>query len=308
MRIVAALGGNALMRRGQSPDAKPQIENVKHAAAVLATLAAEHELVLTHGNGPQIGVLALESIHDERLNDPYPFDTLGAETQGMIGYWILQALQNELPNHKISALITQTEVCANDPAFNNPTKFVGEMYTQEEAEKLATTYGWTVKPDGNGYRRVVPSPQPTRCIEIDTIRALIDAGTTVVCAGGGGIPVIRDENSKLTGIEAVIDKDATGRMLAEHVNADAFLVLTDVPAVMTDFNTPHQKEIHRCTPQDLRSLNMPAGSMGPKVDAVTTFVENTGKMAAIGRLEDAVAIMAGTAGTIITPTGEYPNN
>lgn len=308
MRIVAALGGNALMQRGQSPDAKLQIENVRKAAVVLARLAKEHELVLTHGNGPQVGVLALESANDDRLSEPYPFDTLGAETQGMIGYWMLQALQNEMPGREVAALVTQTEVSSDDPAFDNPTKFVGEMYTQAEAEKLAEERGWQVKPDGSGYRRVVPSPQPAEIVEIKTIKALIEAGSTVICAGGGGIPVVRDEDGRLTGIEAVIDKDSTGRVLAEAVGADAFLVLTDVPAVMTDFGTPQQAEINRSTPQSLRDQNPPAGSMGPKVGAVASFVENTGKMAAIGRLENAVEIIAGQAGTIVTESGEYEGN
>lgn len=308
MRIVVALGGNALLERGQRPDAKLQRANAERAMASLAPLAEEHELVITHGNGPQVGVLALESANDDRLSEPYPFDTLGAETQGMIGYWMLQALQNEMPGREVAALVTQTEVSSDDPAFDNPTKFVGEMYTQDEAEKLAEERGWQVKPDGSGYRRVVPSPQPAEIVEIKTIKALIEAGSTVICAGGGGIPVVRDEDGRLTGIEAVIDKDSTGRVLAEAVGADAFLVLTDVPAVMTDFGTPQQAEINRSTPQSLRDQNPPAGSMGPKVGAVASFVENTGKMAAIGRLENAVEIIAGQAGTIVTESGEYEGN
>lgn len=281
---------------------------MRKAAVVLARLAKEHELVLTHGNGPQVGVLALESANDGRLSEPYPFDTLGAETQGMIGYWMLQALHNEMPGREVAALVTQTEVRADDPAFEDPTKFVGEMYTQGEAEKFARERGWQVKADGSGYRRVVPSPQPAEIVEIATIRALIESGSTVICAGGGGIPVVRGEDGRLTGVEAVIDKDSTGRVLAEAVGADAFLVLTDVAAVMTDFGTSQQAEINRSTPQSLRDQNPPAGSMGPKVEAVASFVENSGKMAAIGRLEDAVEIIAGKAGTIVTGSGEYQGN
>lgn len=305
MRIVVALGGNALMERGGSADARAQIENVRKAAEVLGRLGQEHELVVTHGNGPQVGVLALESANDPRLSEPTPFDTLGAETQGMIGYWLLQALGNAMRGREVSAVVTQTEVSADDPAFQNPTKFVGEMYTEQEAEKNAALWGWTVRPDGTGYRRVVPSPTPQRIVEEPAIRALIEAGSVVVCAGGGGIPVVRREDGTLEGIEAVIDKDSTGELLAEMLGADAFLVLTDVPNVMKDFGTPQQEAITRSTPQRLRELNPPAGSMGPKAEAVASFVEATGAMAAIGRLEDAVEIIAGRAGTIVTPTGEY---
>lgn len=305
MRIVVALGGNALMQRGESADAKNQIVNVRKAAEVLGKLALEHELVITHGNGPQVGVLALESANDERLSEPYPLDTIGAETQGMIGYWILQAMQNEMPGRDVTAIVTQTEVSKDDPAFENPTKFVGEMYTQEEAEKLAAERDWTVKPDGKGYRRVVPSPRPARIVEEKVIKDLIEAGSTVICAGGGGIPVVRDAEGKIQGIEAVIDKDLTGEVLAEMIHADAFMVLTDVPNVMKDFGTPEEEAITRATPARLRELNPPAGSMGPKVNAVATFVENTDKMAAIGRLEDAAEIIKGLKGTILTQSGEY---
>ena len=305
MRIVAALGGNALMQRGQTPDADLQIENARRAAIVLAHLANEHEVVVTHGNGPQVGVLALESANDVRLSRPYPFDTLGAETQGMIGYWLLQALTNELPGRRVAALVTQTEVEAGDPAFADPTKFVGEMYSKAVAERFVEERAWTVKQDGSGYRRVVPSPRPAAIVELETIAALVEAGTTVICAGGGGVPVVRDEFGRLEGVEAVIDKDATGRLLAESLGADAFLVLTDVTAVMTDFGTPDQQEITRATPHSLRAQNPPAGSMGPKVEAAASFVENTGAMAAIGRLEDAVEIIEGRAGTIVTATGDY---
>ena len=176
MRIVVALGGNALLRRGEKPDATTQIRNVEIAAHELAKLAEKHELVLTHGNGPQVGVLALQSANDERLSEPYPFDTLGAQTQGMIGYWLLQAMQNALPGRHVAAMVNQTLVMAGDPAFSNPTKFVGEVYTKEEAEKLAEERGWVVKPDGEHYRRVVGSPMPQRVIETRLVRTLLDAG------------------------------------------------------------------------------------------------------------------------------------
>jgi len=270
VRIVVALGGNALLRRGEKPDASTQIRNVEIAAHELAKLAEKHELVLTHGNGPQVGVLALQSANDERLSEPYPFDTLGAQTQGMIGYWLLQAMQNALPGRHVAAMVNQTLVMAGDPAFSNPTKFVGEVYTKEEAEKLAEERGWVVKPDGEHYRRVVGSPMPQRVIETRLVRTLLDAGAIVVCSGGGGVPVVRSEEGKLKGIEAVIDKDLTASVMAE-----------------------------------LRSMGLPSGSMGPKVEAVCRFVELTGDMAAIGRLEDAVSIIEGHAGTIVTPGGNY---
>ena len=221
MRIVVALGGNALLRRGEKPDASTQIHNVEIAAHELAKLAEKHELVLTHGNGPQVGVLALQSANDERLSEPYPFDTLGAQTQGMIGYWLLQAMQNALPGRHVAAMVNQTLVMAGDPAFSNPTKFVGEVYTKEEAEKLAEERGWVVKPDGEHYRRVVGSPMPQRVIETRLVRTLLDAGAIVVCSGGGGVPVVRSEEGKLKGIEAVIDKDLTASVMAEALEAGA---------------------------------------------------------------------------------------
>ncbi|WP_127842082.1 carbamate kinase [Actinomyces wuliandei] len=300
MRIVAALGGNALLRRGDKPDARTQIANVEQAARQLAELAREHELVITHGNGPQVGVLALESANDERLSEPYPFDTLGAETQGMIGYWLLQAVRNEMPEHEVAALVNQTLVSADDPAFANPTKFVGEVYDEATATRLAQERGWVVKADGQFFRRVVGSPQPQAIIETDTVRALVERGTVVVCAGGGGVPVVRDEDGRLKGVEAVIDKDLTASVLAQAVQADALLILTDVDGVFTGYGTPQQQQVPRATPEELRGMGLPAGSMGPKVEAVSRFVESTGGMAAIGRLEDATRIISGESGTVVT--------
>jgi carbamate kinase len=305
MRIVAALGGNALLQRGQKADAEVQEANVKRAVAALAPLAAEHELVVTHGNGPQVGVLALQSASDPNLTTPYPFDVLGAQTQGMIGYWLLQAMQNQLPGRQVAAIINQTLVEAADPAFDNPTKFVGEMYTHDEAMRLAAERGWVVKPDGEGWRRVVGSPRPQRVVETRLIRLLLESGAVVVCAGGGGVPVIRDERGELCGVEAVVDKDLTSSVLAEALDADVLLVVTDVEHVMRDFGGPDQAPILRETPAGLRSMDFASGSMGPKVDAVCRFVELTGGMAAIGSLDDAAEILAGRRGTIVTPSGQY---
>jgi len=306
MRSVVARGGHALLQRGQRPDAEVQERNVATAVRALAPLAAGHELVITHGNGPQVGVLALQSASDPHLTTPYPFDVLGAQTQGMIGYWILQAMQNALPGRQVAAIINQTLVAADDPAFADPTKFVGEVYTEDEARRLAAERGWTVKPDGDHWRRVVGSPTPQRVVETRLIRLLLASGALVVCAGGGGVPVVRNELGELEGVEAVVDKDLTASVLAEALEADALLVLTDVAEVQHDFGTSQARPISRATPAALRRESFPAGSMGPKVEAVCRFVELTGDMAAIGRLEDAAAILRGEAGTIVTPSGAYP--
>lgn len=306
MRILVALGGNALLQRGQVPDASLQQANTQRAVAALAPLAEEHELVLTHGNGPQVGVLALQSASDPNLTTPYPFDVLGAQTQGMIGYWLLQAMQNQLPGRQVAAIINQTLVEAGDPAFADPTKFVGEMYTEEEAARLAAERGWVVKPDGTGWRRVVGSPRPQRVVETRLIRLLLSSGAVVVCAGGGGVPVVRDADGHLQGVEAVVDKDLTSAVLAEALDADFLLVLTDISHVMSGYGTPEQAPILRSTPGQMRSGDFAAGSMGPKVDAVCRFVELTGGTGAIGSLDDAQAIIAGHAGTIVTPSGAYP--
>jgi carbamate kinase len=305
MRIVIAVGGNALLERGQKPDAAVQKANAARAVAALAPLAEEHELVVTHGNGPQVGLLALESAADPQLERPYPFDVLGAQTQGMIGYWLLQGLQNALPGRQVAAVLNQTLVSAADPAFASPTKFVGAVYDEETAKRYESERGWSVKQDGSYWRRVVPSPRPQRVVETRVVRLLLGSGAVVVCAGGGGVPVVRDEDGKLRGVEAVVDKDLATEVLAESLEADALLLLTDVPAVVRGFGTPEAAPISRATPAALRREDFPAGSMGPKVDAVCRFVEVTGDMAAIGALEDAAMILEGKAGTIVTPAGDY---
>jgi carbamate kinase len=305
MRIVIAIGGNALLERGQRPDAAIQRANARHAVEALAPLAEDHELVITHGNGPQVGLLALESAADPNLELPYPLDVLGAQTQGMVGYWLLQALQNALPGRQVAAVVNQTLVSAADPAFASPTKFVGPVYDEPAARQMSAERGWAVAPDGEYWRRVVPSPQPQRIIETRVVRLLLGSGAVVVCAGGGGVPVIRDEVGKLQGVEAVVDKDLATATLAESLEADALLLLTDVPAVMRGFGTPRAEPILRATPAALRREQFPAGSMGPKVEAVCRYVEVTGDLAAIGALGDAVAILAGKAGTVVTPGGDY---
>jgi len=300
VRIVVALGGNALLQRGERPDAAPQRHHVAEAATALAPLAAAHQLIICHGNGPQVGVLAEESQADPALSAPFPLDVLGAQTQGMIGYWLVQELRNAGINRPIAALVSQTLVDPADPAFSHPAKFIGPVYEEMHARLLAARLGWSVAADGPNWRRVVPSPRPLGLVEIDTIRALADAGTLVVCGGGGGIPVTRAADGRLSGIEAVVDKDLTAAALAISLDADRLLVLTDVPALMRDFGTPAAAPISAIDTTALAGLNFPAGSMGPKVLACAEFALATGKPAAIGGLADADAILHGQAGTAIT--------
>jgi carbamate kinase len=305
MRIVVAVGGNALLERGESPDAEIQQHHIRVAVDALAPLARSDQLVITHGNGPQVGLLALESATDPALARPYPLDVLGAQTQGMIGYWLLQGFQNAVPGREIATVITQTLVSAADPAFADPAKFVGPVYPEADARRVAAERGWTVKADGNAWRRVVASPSPLRVVETRLIRQLLDSGVVVICAGGGGAPVVRNRLGELEGVEAVVDKDSATGLLAGALDADMLLVLTDVASVETDYGTPAARPIHRATPADLRALRFPAGSMGPKVEAVCRFVELTGGTAAIGSLREVDAILTGKAGTIVTPSGTY---
>lgn len=301
MRIVAALGGNALLRRGQTPDSDIQQAHVEEAVAALAPLAADHDLIITHGNGPQVGVLANESARDPSLTHPYPFDVLTAQTQGMIGYWLLQALHTNLPDRRAAALISRTLIAADDPALAHPTKFVGPVFDQATAQRLAAERGWDVAPDGPAWRRVVPSPRPLDIIDLPLISDLIDGNTVVVCAGGGGAAVAQDGQGRLHGVEAIVDKDLVAALLARSLKADALLLLTDVPAVIDHYGTPDAQPIRRATPRQMRERSFPSGSMGPKVEGACEFVEDTGGFAAIGTLQDAPRLAAQTAGTIITP-------
>ncbi len=299
MKIVAALGGNALLERGEPPESRIQEGHVIKAVAALAPLAADHELVLTHGNGPQVGMLAMESARDPVLTRPYPFDVLGAQTQGMIGYWLALALQNQLPGRQVSCLISRTLVRAEDRAFAHPDKFVGPVYDEQHARVLAATQGWDVRRDGTRWRRVVPSPEPAELLDLPAVRTLLDTGAIVICSGGGGVPVTAGRDGRLHGVEAVIDKDLAAAMLAIALRADALLLLTDVAAVQDEYGTPRARPIGRATPAWMRSRAFPAGSMGPKVEAACRFAEATGKPAAIGRLTDAGDLLAGQTGTIV---------
>ncbi len=299
MRVVVALGGNALLKRGEPMTAEVQRENVKVAAQALAPVALEHELVLSHGNGPQVGLLALQADAYKEV-EAYPLDVLGAQTQGMIGYMIEQELGNLLPFEKpFATLLTMVEVDPNDPAFQNPTQFVGPVYEKEVAENLAAEKGWAIKQDGDMWRRVVPSPLPKRIFEHQPIHWLLAHGAIVICAGGGGIPTMYDPDKvrTLVGVEAVIDKDWCTALLAREVDADLYVMATDVDGVYLDWGTPNSRKIGRISFEELESYDFAAGSMGPKVAAACAFARATGNRAAIGSLEEIEQIVEGNAGT-----------
>ncbi|HWP25496.1 MAG TPA: carbamate kinase [Xanthobacteraceae bacterium] len=300
MRVVMALGGNALLRRNEPPQADIQRQNVLRAVAMsVAPVARAHDLVVTHGNGPQVGLLALQTAAYRGVS-PYPLDVLGAESQGMIGYLIEQTLAQELPEREIATLLTQVEVDPADPAFGAPNKPIGPIYEAEEAQALADRNGWAFVREGGGYRRVVASPAPKRIRELGTIRLLVKARVIVICAGGGGIPVVVTAEGGLRGVEAVIDKDHSAALLAEALQADALLLLTDVAAVWTEWPpTSASRPIGRTTAAELGRYAFAPGSMGPKVAAACRFAERTGCIAAIGALEEAQALLEGRAGTIV---------
>ena len=300
MRIVVALGGNALLRRDEPLEAEVQRRNVDIAAAAIADLATEHEVIVTHGNGPQVGLLALEA-EAYREVKPYPLDILGAESQGMIGYLLLESLGRLLPSREVAAVLTRVAVDEHDPAFTHPTKPVGPIYSEEDASILAGERGWSVARDGTGWRRVVPSPEPLDVLELQVIRLLADAGVTVICGGGGGIPLAGGAATR-RGIEGVIDKDRTSVLIALGLRADFLMLLTDVQGVARAWNTDTPSFIDVATPSALRRLRFDEGSMGPKVEAACKFVEISRRPAAIGALTDAAELLAGTAGTRIIPS------
>lgn len=300
MRIVIALGGNALLQRGQPMTAENQRANIRVAAERIAAIAAGNQLVIAHGNGPQVGLLALQDAAYTEV-DPYPLDVLGAETEAMIGYVIEQELGNLLPlGQPFATLLTMICVDPNDPAFSNPTKPIGPIYDKATAEKLAAEKGWSIAPDGEYFRRVVPSPKPQRIFEIRPIRTLVDQGCIVICAGGGGIPTMYGEDGKLHGVEAVIDKDLAASLLAEELDADMLVIATDVEGVYTGWGTPEQKRLGAVTVDEVVTMNLPAGSMGPKVAAACQFAQKTGKEAVIGSLADIDSIVTGEAGTRVS--------
>jgi carbamate kinase len=305
MRVVVALGGNALLRRGEPMTAENQRANVRTACAALAPLVADHELVINHVNGPQVGLLALQGSAYKEV-EPYPLDVLGAQTEGMIGYLIQQELGNQVPFERhIASLLTLIEVDADDPAFGDPTKPIGPIYDQAAADELARAKGWTFRPDGSSYRRVVPSPTPQRIFGIESIQWLLERQCVVTCAGGGGIPVMYTNEDvpagrRLVGVEAVIDKDLASALLAADLGAEALLIVTDVDAVYSGWATPQQRAIRRATPAALAHTDFAAGSMGPKVRAACRFVQATGGLAVIGSITDTAALLTGEVGTTVT--------
>lgn len=296
--LVVALGGNALLKRGEPLEADIQRHNIDLAANIIAGLTRQWRVVLVHGNGPQVGLLALQNNAFDKVT-PYPLDVLGAESQGMIGYMLQQSLKNQLPQQEISVLLTQVEVDAADPAFQTPTKYIGPVYDKVQADAWAREKGWQFNADGKGYRRVVPSPQPKRILDSDAISALMQRDHLVICNGGGGVPVVEKADG-WHGIEAVIDKDLSAALLARQIEADALLILTDADAVYLNWGQPNQRPLARTTPEELNHLAFDAGSMGPKVAACSRFVDLCHGIAGIGSLADGAAILAGEKGTLIT--------
>tara|TARA_B100000965_G_scaffold76923_1_gene61064 strand:+ start:761 stop:1669 length:909 start_codon:yes stop_codon:yes gene_type:complete len=297
MRIVIALGGNALLRRGDEMTADNQRENIRVAVKALAPIIEEHEVVISHGNGPQVGLLSLQSAAYKEVEE-YPLDILGAQTQGMIGYMIEQELGNLLPIEKpIASILTMVEIDPEDPAFSNPTKPIGPVYTEDEAKNLAKIKGWDIKNDGEYWRRVVPSPEPHRIFQLRPIHWLLEKGTVVICAGGGGIPTSYAEKGKLEGVEVVIDKDRASSLLAFELDADLLIMATDTEGVYLDWGSDLERIISKTTPEEIRKYKFDNGSMGPKVEAACTFVERSGQRAAIGSLNDIQKMVDGLAGT-----------
>jgi carbamate kinase len=306
-RLAIALGGNALIRRGEPGSTEVQRRNLEAAARGLVTLAegSRAEIVITHGNGPQVGFLAIGAEMAASVVPAPPLDVLGAETQGQIGYLLAQALNDAFLERghprDIAVVVTRTVVRADDPAFGNPTKPVGPIYDEATAREQAAARGWNIAPDGKSWRRVVPSPLPLRIVESAAIRSLVESGVLVVASGGGGIPVVEREGGRLDGVEAVIDKDLAAVVLARSVNADGLVLLSDVDAVYRRWGTPRQEPILRLSfdeaMEGLAAGAWPAGSMAPKVRACAEFVKGGGRFAAIGALENAVAIVKGSSGT-----------
>lgn len=309
MRIVIALGGNALLRRSDPMTTAVQRRNIRTAAEAIAPLAAEHSVVVVHGNGPQVGLLALQSSAYSGA-EPYPLDVLDAGTQGMIGYLIQQELRSLLPpENQVATLLTMIVVDPADPAFSQPAKFIGPVYAKDDADALAAEKGWVFRLDGDRMRRVVASPEPQRILEIQPITWLLDHGAVVICAGGGGIPTMIPATGPggLVGVEAVIDKDLASELLARDVAADLFLMATDVDGVYLRWGQPGQRKLGQVTPEELAGYQFAAGSMAPKVEAAARFAAKTGQRAAIGALDDIAGIVAGKAGTNVVPHGPEDN-
>ncbi|MGW6399273.1 carbamate kinase [Streptomyces sp. NBC_01361] len=298
MRIVVALGGNALARRGEPMTADHLRANVRSTCEALAGLARQHELVITHGNGPQVGLLALQNLAYQDVA-AYPLDILGAETQGMIGYVIQQELSNALAGEReVAAVVTTTEVDEADPAFERPTKLIGPQYSAQDAAEAAAEYRWTIARDGAAFRRVVPSPAPRRIVQAPLVRMLLENGRLVVCVGGGGVPVKIDGKGRQTGMQAVVDKDLASAALAAELKADMLVMLTDGDYVSENWGTPEQRDILTASPEAISELAFAEGSMKPKVDAAVR-VAKAGGRALIGPLERIDDLLERRVGTEI---------
>jgi carbamate kinase len=301
-RAVVALGGNALLRRGEPLEAANQERAAREAAQLLGRASLSHDLVITHGNGPQVGLLALMSSAYTKT-EPYPLDVLDAESAGQIGYVLELELDNAIDGQDPVTVITRIVVDADDPAFAAPSKFIGPVYSDDEAAAAVERYGWRVKRDGDGWRRVVPSPEPRRIVQRRAIRQLVDSGFLVICAGGGGVPVVEDAHGRQRGVEAVIDKDLASSLLATDLGVESLVLATDVDAVYDGYGRPEQRPIAHATPSALREREFAKGSMGPKVEAVCRFVERTGGTAAIGSLHEIEDLLEGRAGTQVSADG-----
>jgi carbamate kinase len=309
--VVAALGGNAILQPGQVGTFEEQLFNIDGAMRRIAQLVEDGwRVVLTHGNGPQVGNLLIQNALAAKTVAPMPMDVCGAESQGQIGYMAAQTLANHLRKRKLEVpvvtIVTQVAVDPRDKAFASPSKPVGPFYSEAEAKKMMLEEGTAMREDaGRGWRRVVPSPEPREIVELEAVRGLVESGALVICSGGGGVPVVRSRGA-LSGIDAVIDKDLAAALLARELGADALLILTDVPQAYIAYGTPEQTALSRVTARQMRAYaaegHFKAGSMGPKVEACLRFVDAGGE-SVIASLTEVGAALAGRAGTHIVPDG-----
>jgi len=297
MLVVIAIGGKGLLAE-RGLDADTHRVGARSAAVAIAEVARHHQVVVTHGSAPQVGLLAYQSVLSRQAAE-YPLDIVEAEAEGLLGYLLQQELANELRDREVATILTQVQVDPLDPAFGREQKLVGPALAPVDADRMRRERGWVMEPAGAGFRRMVPSPEPMAIVELRTIRRLVAAGVVVICAGGGGIPVRCDEDGSLTGVEAVIDKDRSAALLASLLDADVLLFLTDVPAVASDWGSAFSRPLGCVTPDDLQGHHFDAATMGPKVDSARRFVLRTGKRAAIGSVGDTAALCAGSAGTQI---------
>jgi len=298
MLIVLALGGNALLQRGEPQEEENLVNNIKRAVKAIANLAKDHTLILCHGNGPQVGLLSLQADAYHEVK-PYGLDVLCAESQGMIGYLLQRELNSELKDKTVVTLITQVIVDHNDPAFKQPSKPIGPFYSKEEANQYQQEKNWQFIEEKNGFRRIVPSPMPFEIVELPLIKLLVENRCLVICGGGGGISVFKNVNNQLVGIESIIDKDLTAAEIAIALKADKFVILTDIDGVYKNWEQKNAQVIRNITSDELEQMQFAAGSMEPKIKAATKFVQDTNKKVMIGALIDAEKVLREEAGTTI---------